>query len=79
MIVVMSISNNLLSAFVRGVATYKEMKDVIDAVQTDDGLLDVLDIIEDIDQSDEIDDIRDEFNEPIDSFDDFNENQLNIK
>ena len=75
----MGISNNLLSAFVRGVATFKEMKDVIDAVQTDDGLLDVLDIIEDIDQSDDINELRDEFNEPTDSFGDFNENKLNIK
>lgn len=75
----MSISNNLLSAFVRGVATFKEMKDVIDAVQTDDGLLDVLDIIEDIDQSDDIDELRDEFNEPTDALGDFNEHQFNIK
>lgn len=75
----MSISNNLLSAFVRGVATFKEMKDVINSVQTDDGLLDVLDIIEDIDQSDDIDELRNEFNEPTDAFGDFNENQLNIK
>lgn len=75
----MSISNNLLSAFIHGVATYKEMKEVIDAAIADDDLLEVMDIIDDIDSSGDIDDLKNEFNDAPDSFDDYNDYQLKIK
>lgn len=69
----MSISDNLLSAFMCGVANMKENNELLKEALSDRVLSDVIELIDDIDSSDDIDELRNEFHEDGDKYTDFKE------
>lgn len=75
----MSITNNLLAAFIQGVSSADEDRQVINEFAENDIFQDLLDIIDDIDSSDKIDALRNEFNENTDVYRDFKELNNDIK
>lgn len=75
----MGLTNNLLAAFIQGVSSVEEDKQIINEFADNDIFQDLLDVIDDIDSSDNIDSLRNEFNEDIDNYKEFDEFQNNIK
>ena len=75
----MSITNNLLAAYIQGVSSADEDRQVINEFAENDIFQDLLDIIDDIDSSDKIDALRNEFNESTDDYRDFKELNNDIK
>lgn len=75
----MSITNNLLAAFIQGVSSADEDRQIINEFAENDIFQDLLDIIDDIDSSEKIDALRNEFNESADDYREFNELNNDIK
>ena len=69
----MGISDNLLSAFLHGVANIKENNEVFSEAIKDGDLQNIIEIIEDIDSSDDINELRKEFAEDGERYNDFKE------
>lgn len=75
----MSISDNILAAFVSGVSTKQEDKLVLNEISENEEFSDLLDVVDEIDAIDGIDELRNEFCENIDGMEDFQEYNNNIK
>lgn len=75
----MKISDNTLAAYMAGVSTVQEDKQVMDEIYSNMYFSDLLDVMEDIDAIDGMDELRNEFNESIDEYSDFKEIDNNIK
>ena len=75
----MSISDNILAAFVSGVSTKQEDKLVLNEISENEEFSDLLDGIDEIDASDGIDELRNEFCEYNDEEQEFNDININIK
>ena len=75
----MSISDNILAAFVSGVSTKQEDKLVLNEISENEDFSDLLDVIDEIDAIDGIDELRNEFCEYNDEEQEFNDININIK
>ncbi len=75
----MKISDNTLAAYMAGVSTAQEDKEILDEISNNKYFSDLLDVIEDIDAMDGMDELRSEFEESVDKYNDFNEIHNNIK
>lgn len=75
----MSISNNILAAFVAGVSTKQEDELVMKEFSESEDFSDLLDVIGEIDAIDGIDELRNEFCEYNDEDQEFNDININIK
>ena len=75
----MSISNNILAAFVAGVSTKQEDELVMKEFSDNEDFSDLLDVIGEIDAIDGIDELRNEFCEYNDEDQEFNDININIK
>ncbi len=75
----MSISNNILAAFVAGVSTKQEDELVMKEFSESEDFSDLLDVIGEIDAIDGIDELRNEFCEYNDEKQEFNDININIK
>ena len=72
----MSISNNILAAFVAGVSTKQEDELVMKESSNNEDFSDLLD---DVDAIDGMNELRNEFCENIDGWDEFKDYNINIK
>lgn len=75
----MSISNNILAAFVDGVSTKQEDELVMKEFSNNEGFSDLLDVLDDVDAVDGMNELRNEFCESIDGWDEFKDYNINIK
>lgn len=75
----MSISNNILAAFVAGVSTKQEDELVMKEIPNNDNFSDLLDVLDDVDAIDGMNELRNEFCENIDGWDEFKDYNINIK
>lgn len=75
----MEISDNTLAAYMAGVSTVQEDKQVMDEIYSNMYFSDLLDVMEDIDAIDGMDELRNEFDESIDEYNDYDEIHNNIK
>lgn len=75
----MKISDNTLAAYMAGVSTVQEDKQVLNEISNNQYFSDLLDVMNDIDAIDGMDELRNEFNESIDEYDVFKEIDNNIK
>ena len=75
----MSISNNILAAFMAGVSTKQEDELVMKEFSDNEDFSDLLDVIDEIDAIDGIDELRNEFCEYNDEEQEFNDININIK
>lgn len=75
----MSISNNILAAFMAGVSTKKEDEQVLNEMINNDGFSDLLDVLDEVDAIDGLDAIENEFNESIDDMQEYNDYNINVK
>lgn len=74
----MKISDNTLAAYMAGVSTVQEDKQVLNEITNNQYFSDLLDVMEDIDAIDGMDELRKEFNESADLYNDYKEDS-NIK
>ena len=78
----MNISNNTLAAYMAGVSTVQEDKQILDEIANNDSFYELLDIMDEVDAIDGLDEMRNEFNESIDDMNElseFNDYNINIK
>lgn len=75
----MKISDNTLAAYMAGVSTVQEDKQVLNEITNNQYFSDLLDVMEDIDAIDGMDELRKEFNESTDLYNDYKEIDSNIK
>ena len=75
----MSISNNILAAFVAGVSTKQGDELVMKEFSNNEGFSDLLDVLDDVDAVDGMNELRNEFCESIDGWDEFKDYNINIK
>ena len=75
----MSISDNILAAFVSGVSTKQEDKLDLNEISENEAFSDLLDVIEEIDAIEGLDELRNEFCEYNDEEQEFNDININIK
>lgn len=75
----MKISDNTLAAYMAGVSTVQEDKQVLNEITNNQYFSDLLDVMEDIDAFDGMDELRKEFIESADLYNDYNEIDSNIK
>lgn len=75
----MKISDNTLAAYMAGVSSVQEDKQVLNEIANNQYFSDLLDVIEDIDAIDGMDELRKEFNESVDLYNDYKEIDSNIK
>lgn len=75
----MSISNNILAAFMAGVSSKQEDKQVLNEMVNNKGFSELLDVLDEVDSMDGLDNIQNEFNESIDNMKEFNDYNINIK
>lgn len=75
----MKISDNTLAAYMAGVSTVQEDKQVLNEIINNQYFSDLLDVMEDIDAIDGMDELRKEFNESVDLYNDYKEIDSNIK
>ena len=73
----MSISNNILAAFVAGVSTKQEDELVMKESSNNEDFSDLLDVLDDA--IDGMNELRNEFCENIDGWDEFKDYNINIK
>lgn len=69
----MKISDNTLAAYMAGVSTVQEDKQVLNEITNNQYFSDLLDVMEDIDAIDGMDELRNEFNESVDDYNEFKE------
>ena len=69
----MKISDNTLAAFMAGVSTVQEDKNVLNEIANNQYFSDLLDVREDIDAIDGMDELRNEFNEIENDFSKYSE------
>ena len=69
----MKISDNTLAAFMAGVSTVQEDKNVLNEIANNQYFSDLLDVMEDIDAIDGMDELRNEFNEIENDFSKYSE------
>lgn len=69
----MSISNNILAAFMAGVSTKQEDELVMKEFSDKEDFSDLLDVLEDVDAIGGMDELRNEFCEDIDGWKEFND------
>ena len=75
----MKISDNTLAAYMAGVSTVQEDKQVLNEIINNQYFSDLLDVMEDIDAIDGMDELRKEFNESADLYNDYKEIDSIIK
>lgn len=77
----MSIDNNILSAYMAGVSTLQEDKEVLNEMCCDEEFADLLNVMDEVDAIDGMDELRNEFDEPVDNVDlnEFYDYNINIK
>lgn len=75
----MKISDNTLAAYMAGVSTVQEDKEILDEISNNKYFSDLLDVIEDIDAMDGMDELRNEFTESADLYNEYKEIDSNIK
>ena len=75
----MSISDNVLAAFVSGISTKQEDELVLAEISENKEFSDLLDVIGEIDAIDGMDELRNEFEENIDGWEAFKDYDVNIK
>lgn len=75
----MKISDNTLAAYMAGVSTVQEDKQVLNEITNNQYFSDLLDVMEDIDAIDGMDELRKEFDESTDLYNDYKEIDSNIK
>lgn len=75
----MKISDNTLAAYMAGVSTVQEDKQVLNEITNNQYFSDLLDVMEDIDAIDGMDELRKEFNESADLYNDYKEIDSIIK
>ncbi len=75
----MKISDNTLAAYMAGVSTVQEDKQVLNEIANNQYFSDLLDVMEDIDAIDGMDELRKEFDESTDLYNDYKEIDSNIK
>ncbi len=75
----MKISDNTLAAYMAGVSSVQEDKQVLNEIANNQYFSDLLDVMEDIDAIDGMDELRSEFNESMDKYNEFKEIDNNIK
>lgn len=75
----MSISDNVLAAFVSGISTKQEDELVLAEISENKEFSDLLDVIGEIDAIDGMDELRNEFEENIDGWEEFKDYDVNIK
>lgn len=75
----MSISNNILVAFVAGVSTKQEDELVMKESSDNEDFSDLLDVLDNVDAIDGMNELRNEFCENIDGWDEFKDYNINIK
>ena len=75
----MSISNNILAAFVAGVSTKQEDELVMKEFSENVEFSDLLDVLDDVDAIDGMNELRKEFCENIDGWEEFEDFNINIK
>lgn len=75
----MSISNNILAAFMAGVSTKQEDELVMKEFSDNEDFSDLLDVLDDVDAIDGIDKLRNEFCEDIDGWKEFKNYNINIR
>ncbi len=75
----MKISDNTLAAYMAGVSTVREDKQVLNEITNNQYFSDLLDVMEGIDAIDGMDELRKEFDESTDLYNDYKEIDSNIK
>ena len=75
----MSISNNILAAFMAGVSTKQEDGLIMKEFSDNENFSDLLDVLDDVDAIDGMNDLRNEFCENIDGGEVFKEHSIIIK
>lgn len=75
----MSISNNILAAFVAGVSTKQEDELVMKEFSENEEFSELLDVLDDVDAIDGMNELRNEFCENIDGLEEFKDYNINIK
>ncbi len=75
----MSISNNILAAFVAGVSTKQEDELVIKEFSDNEDFSDLLDVLDGVDAIDGMNELRNEFCENIDGWEEFKDYNIDIK
>lgn len=75
----MSISNNILAAFVAGVSTKQEDELVMKESSDNEDFSDLLDVLDDVDAIDGMNELKNEFCETIDGGEEFKDYNINIK
>lgn len=75
----MSISNNILAAFVAGVSTKQEDELVIKEFSDNEDFSDLLDVLDGVDAIDGMKELRNEFCENIDGWEEFKDYNIDIK
>lgn len=75
----MSITDNILSAYIAGVSSVQEDKQVLDEIANNDSFSDFLEVMDEIDAIDGLDELRDEFNESVEDMENYNDYNINIR
>ena len=75
----MSISNNILAAFVAGVSTKQEDELVMKESSNNEDFSDLLVVLDNVVAFDGMNELRNEFCENIDGWDEFKDYNINIK
>ena len=75
----MSISNNILAAFVAGVSTKQEDELVMNEYYDNEDFSDLLDVLDDVDAIDGMNELRNEFCENIDGWEEFKDYNINMR
>lgn len=75
----MSISNNILAAFVAGVSTKQEDELIMKEFSDNEDFSDLLDVLNDVDAVDGMNELKNEFCETIDGGEEFKDYNINIK
>lgn len=75
----MSISNNILAAFVAGVSTKQEDELIMKEFSENEDFSDLLDVLDEVDAIDGMNELRKEFSENIDGWEEFEDYNINIK
>lgn len=75
----MSISNNILAAFVAGVSTKQEDELIMKEFSDKEDFSDLLDVLNSVDAVDGMNELKNEFCETIDGGEEFKDYNINIK
>lgn len=75
----MSISNNILSAYIAGKSTIEEDKAVLKEMADNKAFSELLDVIDEVDSIDGLNELQKEFYESVDNVNNFTDYNINLK